>query len=204
MNHKPKGNKTYRGIAVVNAADTCEILFNFIKSERYKFCLYDNSNCVPGNAFEDALWKKFGVTDNAFIPAEFFPAEYLSVHQEKSQKPKGRSFRDYHPSPTHRLAECSEEFYAFLRMYFNVGHSTIIFFDTFVSYAEVYDLISDTGPYEYRLIDLCELYIKPYGCDCDYRNIFSKESATITKLEAKFVKENFQVSKCMTNCRSGT
>lgn len=151
---------------------------------------------APGYALEDALWKKFGVTEKTFIPEDFFPPDYIATHRAKSGKPRKLFSIIYGPSPTHRLAACDEEFHAFLKIYLtDVGYYTLAFFNVFAPYGELYDRIS--GRNEYRLIDHCELYIETYGCDGDYLNIFSRHDAVIADLAAKFAEEDFQACRCM-------
>ena len=54
-----KNQTIYRGIAVVNTNDTGEILFDFIKEQQYKFCLYDNGGDTTGLDCDSLLQRNF-------------------------------------------------------------------------------------------------------------------------------------------------
>lgn len=188
-----KNQNIYRGIAVVNTNDTGEILFNFIKEQQYRFCMYDNGGDGTGCDPDSPLVEKFYLS-KAFIPEEFFPPEYLKDYHRCNKR-----YKLFHPSffspPSLKLAQCNEEFYSFLKLCLGMSMYVTAFFNTFIPYPVMYRHISKNS--ERGLIPSCELFIEPQGHDSWCLSIFSNNDATIAALSEKYTAENFQVCRCM-------
>ena len=185
-----KNQTIYRGIAVVNTNDTGEILFDFIKEQQYKFCLYDNGGDTTGLDCDSPLTEKFYLSE-PLIPKDFFPSEYWTMHH-KLNKSILRLWR----YETYRLAECNEEFYTFLKMGLGMNMYISAFFKSFVPYTEIFRHMS-FGVFDYTLADLCELVIEIQGPDSWAFNSLSNNRGLLAALETQFAEKNIQTCKCM-------
>lgn len=180
--------KVYRGISVVNTVETVGLLWDFIKSRNFKFCLYDNGGDGTGMDADDHAAQKFYLSE-PFIPKDFFPPEYWNEYHALD-KSALRLWRN----STYRLAECDEDFYSFLKLGLGMSMGVAAFFNTFIPFAEIYQHMHH-GSFDHRLSASCELFIETAGHDNWYLDIYSKDKTMLETLAQIYTVGNYQVCR---------
>lgn len=180
--------KIYRGIKVVFDYDTSKLLFDFIKLNSHKFCLFAGED--NGISATTILHGKYLINNGTFIPEHFFPNDYLYKHKKRNEN------RRSHEKDYYKLAECSDDFFVFAEKYFpQCQDFEAVFFDSFISFDELATCYTSYN--SYKIIEMCAIYLESADCDGWSVNIFSKNDTMLCDLVTVFLKKNIQTCKCM-------
>ena len=179
--------KIYKGISVAADSETYKILFDCVKADSYKFCLYtqDCQLCseVLSEEITPSLRNKYLLENQVLVPEGFFPSDYQPICQ-----PSGNWIV--------RFAKCAEDFFQFAgELYSITEHYRVIFFNDFIPFETIWSLYN--SPYDYKLIEVCSLYVSSGGPDGWICDIFSKNEIVIEQCKKKFIGKEIQTCRCM-------
>ena len=121
--------------------------------------------------------------NQVLVPEGFFPSDY-----QPSCQPSGNWIV--------RFAKCAEDFFQFAgELYSITEHYRIIFFNDFIPFETIWSLYN--SPYDYKLIEVCSLYVSSGGPDGWICDIFSKNEIVIEQCKKKFIDKEIQTCRCM-------
>ena len=127
--------KIYKGISVAADSETYKILFDCVKADSYKFCLYtqDCQLCseVLSEEITPSLRNKYLLENQVLVPEGFFPSDY-----QPSCQPSGNWIV--------RFAKCAEDFFQFAgELYSITEHYRVIFFNDFIPFETIWFFICE-------------------------------------------------------------